>query len=267
MKSDLIPEAKYLDPRPREEAKLAPYTDSVNIPLTELRDCMSELPNRKTAIRVVGPDDLAAKTVAWLREHGRKAVQVVHFEQAKSAQRARLWSPNDFLWTYLTTRRVTGTPAGSALDLGCGGGRDTVYLAADGWRVTAVDRLPDSVSRGRELASHYLDQREQERIDWQAADVLEASFNPRAQYDLVTSFFFFDRSLIHRACDWLNPGGVLLMEAFTTVRQVKHGKPSSPDRVVRPGEMKDLLEGMRIVRLEEGEQAHGHIVRVWAVRD
>lgn len=37
------------------------------------------------------------------------------------------------------TETVTGLSPGDALDLGCGGGGDALWLAGQGWRVTAVD--------------------------------------------------------------------------------------------------------------------------------
>lgn len=41
---------------------------------------------------------------------------------------------------------------GRALDIGCGTGRDAVYLAGRGWTVTGVDGVPRAIQRGRERA-------------------------------------------------------------------------------------------------------------------
>jgi SAM-dependent methyltransferase len=43
--------------------------------------------------------------------------------------------------------------AGRALELGCGTGTDTVYLATHGWDVTAVDMVPKALATSRRKAS------------------------------------------------------------------------------------------------------------------
>jgi SAM-dependent methyltransferase len=47
----------------------------------------------------------------------------------------------------------TALPAGRALDVGCGTGIDTIYLARHGWDVTGVDMVPKALAIARRNAS------------------------------------------------------------------------------------------------------------------
>ncbi|MBO3744860.1 class I SAM-dependent methyltransferase [Streptosporangiaceae bacterium NEAU-GS5] len=44
-------------------------------------------------------------------------------------------------------------PSGRALDLGCGTGTDTIYMATHGWDVTAVDMVPKALAAARRNAT------------------------------------------------------------------------------------------------------------------
>jgi SAM-dependent methyltransferase len=44
-------------------------------------------------------------------------------------------------------------PPGRALDLGCGTGTDTIYLATHGWDVTAIDMVPKALAAARRNAT------------------------------------------------------------------------------------------------------------------
>jgi SAM-dependent methyltransferase len=72
---------------------------------------------------------------------------------------------------------------GTALEIGCAEGADAAWLAARGWRVTAVDISDVALNRARNATSEFAG-----RIEWLCADLLQW-VPPVATYDLVTSHF------------------------------------------------------------------------------
>ncbi|WP_309102718.1 class I SAM-dependent methyltransferase [Microbacterium sp.] len=109
-------------------------------------------------------------------------------------------------------REVTGIPPGTALELGSGEGADALWLAAQGWKVTAVDISAAALAVGQAQAEQM---RLEDRIDWIRADL--ATWQPPGVYDLVTSAFFhapFDfprEAILRRAAAAVAPGGQLLV--------------------------------------------------------
>jgi 2-polyprenyl-3-methyl-5-hydroxy-6-metoxy-1,4-benzoquinol methylase len=76
---------------------------------------------------------------------------------------------------------------GRALDAGCGHGSDTLWLAACGWQVTAVDFAATALAYARSTAET-IGQDVAGRIDWVEADL--ASWTPqRDAYDLVVCLY------------------------------------------------------------------------------
>lgn len=76
-------------------------------------------------------------------------------------------------------------PPGRALDIGCGAGTDSVYLASRGWEVTALDFMPKALE--------YTSQRAEAagvRVRPVEADITE--WQPDGSYDLV-----LDHGLLH----------------------------------------------------------------------
>lgn len=87
-----------------------------------------------------------------------------------------VWSatPNAFF-----AEAVADLPPGRAIDLGCGEGRNAIWLAERGWRVTAVDFSAVAIDKGRRLAT-----RQGVELDWRVED-LGTWTPPPVAFDLV----------------------------------------------------------------------------------
>lgn len=124
-------------------------------------------------------------------------------------QSGRMWSgePNAAL-----VRETEGLTPGSALDLGCGEGGDAIWLARQGWRVTATDI--SRVALGR-AAEHAAQAQVADRVDWQHHD-LGTSF-PSGSHDLVSAQFLHSlhemprEQILRDAAEAVAPGGTLLI--------------------------------------------------------
>jgi SAM-dependent methyltransferase len=149
-------------------------------------------------------------------------------ERYRSA--ARLWSrdPNRYL-----VGEASGLNPGTALDAGCGEGADAIWLASQGWRVTAVDLSHVAVERAAANAVAAGDHIA-ERIDWQQADL--TGWDPgRDRFDLVSAQYLHlppgeREPLFQRLAAAVRPGGTLLIAAHhpsdlhTTIR-----RPNQPE--------------------------------------
>ncbi len=91
----------------------------------------------------------------------------------------RRYGGTELIWTAEPNRFVVeelgDLPAGRALDLGAGEGRNAVWLAERGWRVTAVDFSPVALDKARRLA-----RARGVSVDW-ALEGLPASAASRAR--------------------------------------------------------------------------------------
>jgi len=110
---------------------------------------------------------------------------------------------------YLATETAHLRP-GTALDAGCGTGAEAIWLAAQGWQVTAVDISPTALTtaQARAAATDAITP-----IDWVEADLVR--WEPERTWDLVvTSYAHPDIGQLpfyQRIASWVTPGGTLLI--------------------------------------------------------
>jgi len=251
-----------LDPREPDEAAACPIADAVNIPFAELPERMHELPPRGRLLRVAAPEPLAAQVVDWLTKTGRRAEVADDFRHEHSQSSndiGRLWEPNAFL-----TQVLLQLSGGTALDLACGSGRDAVFMASRGWRVTAADVLPDALDRARDLARRCA--AAVTPIRWVEADLESEQLAFDARFDLIVVVRYLHRPLISRLAGWLRTGGSIVCETFTALHRARHGKPARDAHVLAPGELPRLLAGVALRHYSEDWRGDAHTARAWVTR-
>ena len=120
-----------------------------------------------------------------------------------------VWSgqPNVHLVT-----AVTGLEPGRVLDLGCGEGADSVWLAQRGWQVSAVDISKVALARATQLV---LSSGVADRVTLLQHD-LETDF-PAGLYNLVSAQYlqshlaFKHIEVLQKAAQAVSPDGILLI--------------------------------------------------------
>jgi len=97
-------------------------------------------------------------------------------------------------------------PLGRALDIACGNGRNSVFLAEKGFTVDAVD-----ISR---VAVNHLSAGGYPGVNALCRD-LDTWKIPQNRYHLVVNVRFLDRRLFPLIQDSLKPGGLVVFESFS----------------------------------------------------
>jgi SAM-dependent methyltransferase len=145
-------------------------------------------------------------------------------------------------WVARWARRITSH--GTVLDLACGRGRHSRFLASLGFRVCAVDCDPEALGALGGIAGVTVQQSDLENGPWPLQDL---------KFDGVVVTNYLHRPLFPHILDALAPAGVLIYETFAAGNE-RFGKPSNPDFLLRHGELLDVARGrLRVVAYEDLE--------------
>ncbi|NTW29463.1 MAG: class I SAM-dependent methyltransferase [Coriobacteriia bacterium] len=123
----------------------------------------------------------------------------------------------------------------NALDVACGEGRNSIFLAHEGFDVIGVDNSDVGIAKARAWA-----QREGVQVEFLRLDLREEV--PEGPFDLIIVFNFLLRELIPKLYDLLSDGGFLLMESILAT-------PANAERyraefVLAPGEIVQLFDSL-----------------------
>jgi SAM-dependent methyltransferase len=164
------------------------------------------------------------------------------------------YAGSELLWTAEPNRRfaseVEGLEPGHALELACGEGRNAVWLAEQGWRVTGVDFSDVALAKAEQLAAS-----RGVEVEWVVADVLEYASMRRA-FDLVAMLYLHLppgelARVIRSAVDALAPDGTLIVLGHDTTNLTEgHGGPRDASVLFTPKDVVAQLEGLVVERAE-----------------
>ena len=129
---------------------------------------------------------------------------------------------------------------GRALDLACGTGRNSAWLAGHGWKVTAVDGSAAAIES-------FLMQCP--AVDARVADLEKHEFPiAEASWDLIAVCYYLQRDLFEPVKRGVKPGGA----ALVIVHLIEPGHEQSRFSV-QPGELAKYFEGWEILHSYEGK--------------
>ncbi len=168
-----------------------------------------------------------------------------HGWNTRYEEKELVWSaePNLFLPPIVDELDV-----GSALDLACGEGRNSIWLARKGWSVTGVDFSSAGIEKAKKIAG-------ETTVTWVVADV--TTYEPNHRFDLVMIIYVHldsgaMRALFHRAVNALAPGGTLIGLGHA-LRNLTDGVggPPYPEVLWTEERIAPLLGNLDVVSLRE----------------
>ncbi len=155
------------------------------------------------------------------------------YDQVYSGQPKFNTKPNEFL-----VRAVEGLALGDALDVGMGQGRNSIFLARKGWKVTGFDVSEVGVRKARAEAARL-------GLSINAVHAADEEFDfGMNRWDLIAIIYAMEKHSVVRVRDALKPGGVVVIVA-------SHITPGGYPFGYESGELPKIFEGFRVLKYEE----------------
>lgn len=162
----------------------------------------------------------------------------------------------------LVLETTANLKSGTALDIGMGNGRNAIYLARKGWKVTGIDPSSEAVKQAQTEATKL-----GASIDAQMTrfETLPSYLN---RYDLVLCMYVQDLATKNskKIVDMLKPGGLLIIEGtHAEAEQLTGQKGYTNNELLRAfGKLRILRYEDRVLQPEWGDNTKAAVVRLVA---
>lgn len=145
---------------------------------------------------------------------------------------------------YVADRLAHHSP-GSGVDVASGEGRNAVWLAERGWRMTGVDFSEVALERARSAS---------EIVRWELADV--RAWDPGETFDLVLVAYLQMvedelREVVRRSVAWLEDDGEIFLIGHDRSNLDRgHGGPQTPEVLWEVDAIRSWLEDLMVVEAQ-----------------
>jgi len=162
-------------------------------------------------------------------------------------------APSDWIrrWSHLVP------PGGSVLDVACGQGRHMRWFFKQNHPVTGIDKAQEAIESVASMGQAI------------CADIEAGPWPlPGRRFDCVVVTNYLWRPLLSTLVDSVAPGGLLLYETFAQGNETV-GRPARAEFLLRPGELLQACQGLRVVAYEDGflDSPARFVQRIAAVRE
>ena len=145
---------------------------------------------------------------------------------------------------------IQGLPPGQAICLAAGTGRNAIFLAQNGYQVTAID-ISQAALDWCDMMSNELGV----EVKTLEADLLAFDFGNEA-WDLATNLYFYEPSLFQGLKQAISPGGHILFQTYSKAHKKFKRGPSNDAFLVHPHELENEFRDWELLYFEETEYTY-----------
>lgn len=216
-----------------------------------------ELPEASVDFSFVCLPEQQAALVQWQQEKGytRQKVYLWNDDFRQSIQATQQWAEGGaqpFLWqpSLAVAAFVADSSLSEALsqrrglDIACGSGRDSVYLAMNGWQMTAIDVRQEALDTLAEFARTYQVSMTGVWCDCEREAEPLASWDD-ASFELVSVSRYLHRPLLPVIKRLIAPKGFVLYHTFMQGCEA-YGSPKNPRFLLAEGELAQAFSDFKI---------------------
>jgi len=253
-----LSQSLLIDLRFEELFKQSHIANSTNIPVAQLEGRIHELPDKTQRLNILGSerDIVQAGKILSAKSYNISVRQILEGEQLWRSIESpyvvtgdtsrRLWKPAKVIQQFIDQYSDLCINK-NGLDLACGSGRDSVYMANNGWAMTAVDHSQSALDRVQALAKTNQQRVEVKKIDLERdARQLDKLVG---QYSAVIVIRYLHRDLFEQLRSLIAPKGFIIYQTFMTGCE-QFGSPKNPRFLLKAGELADRFSDFKIYKDE-----------------